>query len=204
MAQTAKKIEDKADTAISCPMFGCCSDPNHPACRTCAEVDKSVFDSCQEQSNTKATKRTRKSSTGKSVRRTSDAKQFIESALGAGCFTRDQIIDGYMISFPDKARSTVMTYLSDSQNPKYNAFPKLVTVDKTTKIMHYEDEPVNLPNYEVVMKRQKEDADKAKVADSLTKAVEEEPKPEPKAETPKKDDKKASSKKKAASSKKKK
>jgi hypothetical protein len=193
MAQTAKKIEAEAETAIACPMFGCCSDPNHPACRTCADVDKSIFDSCQEQSATTAPKKARKSSTGKSVRRTSDAKLFIESALGEGCFTRDQIIDGYMISFPDKARSTVMTYLSDSQNPKYNAFHTLVVVDKTTKIMHYEDQVPNLPDYATVLRYQKAAMDAAKAAEE----PKEEPKPEPKAEAPKKDDKKKSSKKKA-------
>jgi hypothetical protein len=188
MAATAKKIEAEAETAIACPMFGCCNDPNHPACRTCADVDKSIFDSCQEQSTAKAPKRARKSSTGKSVRRTSDAKEFIQNALGEGCFTRDQIIDGYMISFPEKAKSTVMTYLSDSQNPKYNAFEKLVVVDKTTKIMHYDDQVPNLPDYATVLKHQKAAMDAQKAA--------EEPKEEPKAEAPPKDDKKKSSKKK--------
>ena len=195
MAQTAKKIEAEAETAIQCPMFGCCSDPNHPACRTCADVDKSIFDNCQDQSASTAPKRTRKSSTGKSVRRTSDAKLFIQNALdaevGGGCFTRDQIIDGYMISFPEKARSTVMTYLSDSQNPKYNAFPKLVTVDKTTKIMHYEDQVPNLPDYATVLKFQKATMDAAKAAEEpKPEPAKEEPKPEPKAKAPKKGGKK--------------
>ncbi|MDY6958089.1 MAG: hypothetical protein SVK08_02925 [Halobacteriota archaeon] len=199
MAQAAKKTEDKAETAIQCPMFGCCSDPNHPACRTCAEVDKSIFDSCQEQSNAKAPKRTRKSSSGKSVRRTSEAKLFIQNSLEARCFTRDQIIDGYMIAFPEKAKSTVMTYLSDSQNPKYNAFPKLVVVDKTTKIMHYEEEVPDLPDYATVLRYQKAKMDAEKAAEE----PKEEAKPEPKAEAPKKDDKKKSSKKKPASKKKK-
>jgi len=199
MAATAKKIEAEAETAIACPMFGCCSDPNHPACRTCAEVDKSIFDSCQDQSAENAPKRTRKSSSGKSVRRTSDAKLFIQNALGEGCFTRDQIIDGYMLAFPEKDRSTVMTYLSDSQNPKYNAFPRLVVVDKTTKIMHYEDEVPNLPDYATVLKHQKAAMDAEKAAEEPKEEV----KPEPKAEKPKKDDKKKSSKKKASSKKKK-
>ena len=178
MAATAKKIEAEAETAIACPLFGCCDDPNHPACRKCVEVDKSIFDSCQEKSLSKAkTRKTRKSpATGKG--RKSDAKLFIQDALGEGCFTRDQIIDGYMIAFPDKARSTVMTYLSDSQNPKYNAFPTLVVVDKTTKIMHYEDRTPNLPDYETVLRYKKAAMDAEKAEKEPEKA--EKPKKAPK------------------------
>lgn len=57
-------------------------------------------------------------------------KEFAEKCLSEGAWKRSEIIEGFMSLYPDRAKSTIQTYLSDALNRKYTAFDRLATVDK--------------------------------------------------------------------------
>lgn len=107
-----------------------------PTCEDCKAESQAVYEACaaKAQAVVKPAKRT----TNGLGRKPSAQKQFVADMLAAGQYTRKQIIDGFLLQFPDAAKSTVTTYLSDSKNPKYNKFPFLVKVREGSQAMYYD------------------------------------------------------------------
>lgn len=56
-------------------------------------------------------------------------RKLIHDAISKGTFTRAQIVADVLRLFPDVKESTIRTIISDSKNPRYNKFDRLVTED---------------------------------------------------------------------------
>lgn len=60
----------------------------------------------------------------------SPIKLFISDLVEKGEFNRKQVVDKTVAKFPEKAKSTISTYISDGMNEKYCAFDKLIVKGK--------------------------------------------------------------------------
>lgn len=76
----------------------------------------------------------------------SESKLYVQSLLAQGKHTRPQIIDKYLAKYPTRAKTTVGTYLSDSKNPRYSAFPWMVVQGKDGVLSFNKKAPVVRPN----------------------------------------------------------
>lgn len=56
-------------------------------------------------------------------------RDYIGKLIGAGKYTRKQIIEKTLEAFPEIKPSTVATALADGKNEKYNSFPRIVKED---------------------------------------------------------------------------
>jgi len=117
-------------------------DLNQKDCQACLKAFPNRAEACTAATALRAsTKPVKPRKSG--VKRDSASKQLIQDMLSEGKHTRAQIIKAYLDAFPEKAKSTVMTYLSDSKNPKYSAFRNskgerlLTEEDKETKAMRF-------------------------------------------------------------------
>ncbi len=124
-----------------CGTFGDCS-LDSPACSECGELmlDRQTLClavSAQAAESAPPKRTVRAGGNGKK----SEYKEYIQNLIEAGSWTRKAIVDAFVSSFPEAAKSTVTTYLSDSQNVKYCAFPFICHIDKKTKIVTYTDKP---------------------------------------------------------------
>lgn len=97
-----------------------------PLCQGCDLLAKCIEYNAAQAAAAVATPKT---SGTRGASRGSDSKVFIANMIGAGAFTRKEIIESYLDHFPGQVKSTVGTYLSDSKNPKYNVFPFKVVVN---------------------------------------------------------------------------
>lgn len=57
----------------------------------------------------------------------------LETLIKEATYTKAEICQKMLETFPEMKQSTLDTILSDGQNAKYNKFPKLVVVTKTEK-----------------------------------------------------------------------
>ena len=115
-----------------------------PACKECAEIMAERHMICTALSvqaeREKAAIKQRAKRNGNGRKKGSQYKDYIQSLIESDePLTRPQIIDMFVTQFPEAAKSTVTTYLSDGPNPKYCAFPFLLSIDKKTKIVRYTD-----------------------------------------------------------------
>ena len=71
---------------------------------------------------------------GKSA--TQACRDFLEKTITAkkGKYTRKELTELAVEEFPDVAKSTIQTILTDGKNPKYNKFPKLLVEDEDGKV----------------------------------------------------------------------
>lgn len=60
----------------------------------------------------------------------SEKLDFFEPLIKKGNLTMKQLINKALEEHPGVSESAIRTFLSDSKNPKYNKFPKLVEIDK--------------------------------------------------------------------------
>lgn len=60
----------------------------------------------------------------------SEVKAFLIAKIEEAKWTRKQIIDNAVAKFPDKAKSTISTYISDGFSEKYCSFEKLLVKGK--------------------------------------------------------------------------
>lgn len=128
-------FKDEASPSF-CGTFGGCS-LDSPACAECGEIMNDRQTLClaiTAQAAAKVTpKATRKGGNGKK----SEYKNYIQTLIEEGGWSRTQIVDAFVANFPEAAKSTVTTYLSDSQSEKYCPFPFICKIDKKTKLVEY-------------------------------------------------------------------
>lgn len=115
-----------------------------PACKECAEIMKKRNVLCTATSVQAAQKKeasSKKRASGGNGSKRSEYKDFIAQHIAEGTHTRASIIDAFVAAFPEAAKSTVTTYISDGPNPKYCAFTHLLNIDKQTKVVSYSKTP---------------------------------------------------------------
>jgi hypothetical protein len=69
----------------------------------------------------------------KAKREPSDKIVFLSSLIAKGELTKAQLVEKGVVKFPEAARSTLTTLLSDCFNAKYNRFAHIVVKDKDGK-----------------------------------------------------------------------
>ena len=68
-------------------------------------------------------------------------RAFMADLIGKGKFTKKEILEKTAERFPKITTSTISTILSDSKNPKYNRFDKLVEENAETKVFSFLTSP---------------------------------------------------------------
>ena len=140
VAPTQEELDAKNDPV--CSVFGE-QDLNNPDCKACLKAFPERAEACTQTTANRASAGTTNRRSSGGSKKASESKQLIQDMLEAGVHTRAQIIKAYLDAHPDKAKSTVMTYLSDSKNNKYSAFRNakgerlLTEEDKETKAMRF-------------------------------------------------------------------
>lgn len=64
-------------------------------------------------------------------------KEFIQNLIDQAKWTKKQILEKVKVKFPNASESGTQTILSDSKNPKYNKFPRLVVENSETRILSF-------------------------------------------------------------------
>jgi len=59
---------------------------------------------------------------------------FVQGLIQEGTHTRKEVVTLFLEKWPETAKATVGTLISDGKNPKYNKFPHLVVVAEDGKI----------------------------------------------------------------------
>ncbi len=70
--------------------------------------------------------------------KTQQWRSMTDELIGQGKLTKPQIADKVTAKFDFVTRSTVLTALSDSRNPKYNIFPSLTETDESGVVSYKE------------------------------------------------------------------
>ncbi len=100
-----------------------------------AESDKDKVTPEKKEDEKKTPAKTKTKSSGKKKDKApkekkpkakSAVKLFISDRIGEGKWTKKEIVDKAVTKFPDKAISTIQTYLADGFSEKYCPFEKLV------------------------------------------------------------------------------
>jgi len=141
--------KDVIDWTQKCQAFGKL-DMDDKQCRgkgkkSCNKANKEMYAACEKATADAAEAvATKKAATGTKAKKSSESKLFIAACLAAGRHTRKEIMNLYLTQYPDHAASTVGTYLSDSQNEKYDPFKRIVIKDKATGILRFHDVELNV------------------------------------------------------------
>jgi len=126
----------------ACSVFGE-QDKGHKDCQACIKAFSERADACSQVTALRASTKTGNSRRSGGSKKSSESKVLIQEMLTEGVHTRAAIIKAYLDKYPNNAKSTVMTYLSDSKNVKYSAFRDasgkqlLTEEDKNTKAMRF-------------------------------------------------------------------
>jgi len=116
-------------------------DLNSPICnKDCKEMYEERFLLCNALAAQKEAEKKRQSKKKSGGGKKSGMKQWIANAIQEGRYTKEQLVDMYMTAFPEGAKSTATTYISDGISRKYCPFDYYVVIDKETRIVKFSDE----------------------------------------------------------------
>jgi hypothetical protein len=66
-----------------------------------------------------------------------DKVKFFQPLIAEGKYTAAELLKMAQDHFPKLTESTIRTFITDSKNPKYNKFEKLVIVDAEKKVLKF-------------------------------------------------------------------
>lgn len=68
-----------------------------------------------------------------------DKVAFFQPLIESGKYTAKELLEMAQTAFPKMTESTIRTFLTDSKNPKYNKFPKLVALTEDKKMIFVQE-----------------------------------------------------------------